>query len=326
MTNAVLGIDVSKATLDVALLNGRSYHHIFDNTEKGFEELEMWLEKHQAKASHVCLEATGQYGFPVAKHLYRQGYPVSVVNPFRIKAYRKTGLVRNKTDKMDAFVIADFCKRQQPDLWRPPEPCYAELRALTRHLDSLKDMRQQERNRSKAGITSNFVLQMIAEHIAQLEQGIEKIKGEIQRFIASHPQLQYQKDLLVSILGIADLSAANLLAEIQDISRFENVKQLDAYAGIAPEQHSSGSSVHGKSRMSKVGNVYLRKNLYMPALVAKRYNPIVKAFCARLEERKKPPMVILGAAMRKLLHIIYGVLKNGQPFDPDYLLKATQKA
>lgn len=326
MTKAFLGIDVSKATLDVALLNGKVHYGVFDNTEKGFTNLQSWLEKRQVMVGHACLEATGQYGYPAAEYLHRQGYLVSVVNPVRIKAYRKSCLVRNKTDKMDAFVIADFCQRQEPELWSPPDPIYMELRALVRHLDSLMGMRQQERNRSKSGIPSEYVLKMIGEHIALLDEKIEEIKKQISRFMDSHAQLKHQKDLLVSIPGIGELTAAKLLAEIQDVERFHNAKQLAAYAGITPQQNHSGTSVRGKGRMSKTGNIWLRKSLYMPALVAKKHNPIICAFCERLSERGKLPMVVIGAAMRKLLHMVYGILKSGNPFDPAYLEKNTVQA
>ena len=124
--------------------------------------------------------------------------------------------------------------------------------------------------------------------------------------------------MLISIPGVAELTAARLLAEIQDVRRFESARQLAAYAGVTPRQFTSGTSVHGKSRMSKMGNVHLRKHLYMPAMVAKRCNPIIQEFCERLKERNKLPKVVIGAAMRKLLHIAYGILKSEQPFDPDF--------
>ena len=315
MTNAFLGIDVSKATLDVALLNGKTHYAVFDNTEKGFKKLQRWMEKRQVVLSHTCLEATGQYAYPVAEYLYHQGHQVSVVNP-----------VRNKTDKMDAFVIADFCQRQEPELWSPPDPIYVELRALVRHLDSLMDMRQQERNRKKSGIPSEYVLNMIGEHIALLDAKVEEIKKQITELIASHAQLKRQKELLVSIPGIGELTAAKLLAEIQKVDRFQNAKQLAAYAGITPRQNYSGTSVRGKGRMSKTGNVHLRKSLYMPALVAKKHNPIIHVFCERLSERGKLPMVVVGAAMRKLLHMVYGILKSERPFDPAFLEKSAVEA
>lgn len=326
MTKTYTGIDVSKKTLDVVLLNGRDYYKVFENNEKGFRYMQKWLKKHNAPISHVCMEATGQYGFPAAEYLYSQGHQVSVVNPFRIKAYGRSCMVRNKTDKMDAYVIADFCKRHEPEVWAPPEPCYAELRALTRHLDSLMDMRQQEVNRQKSGITSTYVLTMIKEHIVQMDKNIKDIKKQIQDFINGQEQLKFLQELLVSIPSVAELTAARLLAEVQDVRRFESARQLAAYAGVTPRQFTSGTSVHGKSRMSKMGNVHLRKYLYMPAMVAKRHNPIIHEFCERLIERNKLPKVIIGAAMRKLLHIAYGVLKSEQPFDPNFLDKFAKKA
>jgi transposase len=127
------------------------------------------------------------------------------------------------------------------------------------------------------------------------------------------------QDLLVTIPGIGKLTAAKLLGEIRNIQDFQSARQLAAYAGLTPRNFLSGTSVHKKSRLSKTGNAHLRKLLFMPAITAKRWNPIVHTFCDRLILSGLRPMEVIGAAMRKLIHLVFGILKSGRPFDPNYL-------
>jgi transposase len=321
--NAYLGIDVSKAKLDVVLL--RADHAAeagqFDNSDKGFRSLHHFLKKRKVKTLHACLEATGYYGDPLALFLHQAGYVVSVVNPARIKGYAESRLSRTKTDATDAALIADFCRTQQPEAWTPPTPEQKELQALVRHLDNLTDIRQQERNRRQAGIPSETVLKTLDAHMAFLDQQIADLLRQIHDHIERHPHLRQQRDLLTSIPGIADLTAAKLLAEIRDIRVFDNAHQLAAFAGLTPRQHVSGSSVRGRSRLSKRGSARLRSALYFPAIVAQRHNPILRPFAQHLLSAGKAKLAVIVAVMRKLLHLVYGILTSGQPFDPHYLDK-----
>lgn len=316
---SILGIDVSKKTLDVVLLQDLSRQHkIFNNDTIGYQQLQRWLLSCQADCVHACLEATGQYGDGVAEYLYAEHHQVSVVNPARIKRYGESKLHRNKTDKADAFLIAEFCLKEQPSLWHPLSAEIKHLRALVRHLHDLQTNLNQETNRLSAGEQDPWVLDDLQAHINYLRERIEDTQKAMQEFINQTPKLKAQQDLLISIPGIAELTAAKLLAEIGDISVFENAPQLAAYAGLNPRGFRSGSSVHKKSIISKQGRPILRQILYMPAVSAKRYNPVICTFCARLKERDLPNMAIISAAMRKLLHQVYGVLKNQIPFDPSY--------
>ena len=321
--NSYLGIDVSKAWLDVVLL--REGHEAeagrFDNSDPGFRRLHHFLKKRKVKTLHACLEATGYYGDPLAQFLHQAGYSVSVVNPARIKGYADSRLSRTKTDSRDAALIADFCRTQQPEAWTPPAPEQQELQALMRHLENLRDMRQQEVNRRQAGIPSQTVLQTLDEHIAFLDQQIADLLRQIHDHIERHPYLRQQRDLLTSIPGIADLTAAKLLAEIRDIHVFDNARQLAAFAGLTPRQHVSGSSVRGRTRLSKRGSARLRNALYFPAIVAQQHNPILRPFALRLLAVGKSKLAVIAALMRKLLHLVYGILTSGQPFDPLYLEK-----
>jgi transposase len=320
MDTSILGIDISKAKFDVMLLHeGQSIHEVFANTPKGFGKLRHWLKKQGVKQLHACMEATGTYGDDLAEYLYQQGWAVSVVNPSRIKSYAQSQLRRNKTDKSDAAVIADFCRTQQPDLWSPPDPAVRELRGLVRYLEDLHHMRTQQLNRLKAEPGSRTVSRNLRKHITFLDRQIQEVEDLIRQHIDQHPDLKHQKELLTSIPGIGDTTASSLLAEIGDWRSFPAARQLAAFAGLTPGQHQSGSSVRSRSHLTKVGNPHLRRILYLPALTARRYNPIIKPFCDNLSLHDKSKMVVIGAAMRKLLHIAFGVLKSDLPFDPHYL-------
>jgi transposase len=320
MEQRVLGIDVAKETLDIVLSDGIHMNHSqFPNTQKGYELLEMWLQKQRANDIHVCLEATGQYGDGVAEYLYLRGFPVSVVNPARIKHYGNSKLRRNKTDKADARLIAEYCLSQKPVVWSPPPASFKDLQALVRHLEDLQVTRQQEVNRLDSGIHTTIVIDSLRALLVFLDEQIKQIKKAIQDHIEQFEELRCMRALLVTIPGIGKLTAAKLLGEIRNILDFQSARQLAAYAGLTPRNFLSGTSVHKKSRLSKTGNANLRQILYMPAIVAKRYNPIVHTFCGRLSQSGLKPMEVIGAAMRKLLHLVYGILKSGQPFDPNYL-------
>ena len=315
-----LGIDISKSKFDVALLRdeGKLRHKVFPNSPAGFQQLSAWLSKHSALPIHACMEATGTYGEALAVYLHEAGHLVSVVNPAIIKAFASTEMSRTKTDKADASLIARYCQKHQPPAWTPPPPEISELQALVRRLEALLEMLQQERNRLAAGIGSPSVKESVEQHIDYLNEQITHTQSLIRDHIDLNPTLKQQHDLLTTIPGIGDTTAAKLLAEIVEINHYQSARQVAAFAGLVPKHRESGSSVRGKPRLCKVGTARLRKAMYFPAIVATKHNPIIKAMSGRLRERGKCPMVIIGAAMRKLIHIAYGVLKSGKPFDPHY--------
>lgn len=320
MVQSILGIDVSKDSLDVELIHESGhYQQSFNNTENGINKLKNWLVSKKAGQVHVCLEATGQYSELPAEGLYAAGHLVSVVNPARIKRYGDSKLHRNKTDKADAALIAEFCLKEKPNLWAPLPPYKKELRCLVRHLDDLQRMYQQERNRLKSGERNTLVLDHLKAHMAYLQQSIKLTKAAIFQLIRTTPELKRDQELLVTIPGIGEITAARLQAEIGEIADFADASQLAAYAGLNPKGFRSGTSVHKKTRISKEGRAFLRYIIYMPAVVARYHNPLVKAFCDNLEKRRRlPQMPIIAAAMRKLFHIVFGVLKHQMPFDPNF--------
>jgi transposase len=315
-----LGIDISKATFNVALLldNGKLRHKVFANNPNGFQQLSAWLLKHKAPAVHACMEATGTYGEALATYLHQAGHRVSVLNPVIIKGFAISQMSRSKTDKSDATLIARYCEQNHPPAWTPLAPEISELQALVRRLEALLEMLQQERNRLSAGVNSVTVKENIQEHIDYLKEQIDNTEKLIREHIDQHPRLKEQRELLTSIPGIGETTAARFLAEIIDINHYDSARQVAAFAGLIPKHEESGTSVKSQARLSKVGNSRLRKAFYFPAIVARRYNPIIKEQSQRLEKRGKCAMVIIGAAMRKLVHLAYGVLKTGKPFDPLY--------
>jgi transposase len=316
---AILGIDVSQATLDVALLHDqRQRQASFPNSTQGFTKLAHWLTTHAPGKVHACLEATGRYGDAVALFLYEAGHTVSVVNPARIQAFARATMSRNKTDSGDARLIAHFCELHQPASWTPPPPEVRTLQELVRRLATLEQMHHQESNRLKAGLAAEAVQTLIEDHLRYLEAQIELVQQAIRDHIDQFPDLRRQRDLLTTIPGIGEKTATILLGEIGDLSQFKRAPQLAAYAGLTPRKHLSGTSVHRPARLCKTGNAALRKALYFPALSALRYNPLIMQLRTRLRAAGKRPMQIVGAAMRKLLHLVFGVLKSGLPFDPNY--------
>ena len=317
-----LGIDVSKNTLDVVLLKQSTQpkppHKVFPNTPAGHQQLLSWLTSHRTGSVHACLEATGTWAESVALALHEAGHTVSLVNPAQVRAFGQSQLKRTKTDKADAQLIARFCAMHQPPSWTPAPAHMRELQALVRRFEALEEMRHMEENRLQSGITSAEVRSSLEEHIAYLQEQIDKTKHQIRDHINQNPDLKNKARLLESIPGIGAATAALLLAELGDIKQFSSARQVAAFAGLVPRIRESGSSVRSRARLSKVGSSRLRKAMYFPAITALRFNPLIRGLGLRLSAAGKSKMLIVGAAMRKLLHIAYGVLKSQRPFDPTF--------
>jgi transposase len=311
-----LGIDVAKAKLDCALrlADGKFKHRVVENSRNGFAALTAWLIKHGGTNAHVCMEATGVYWEAVAEYLSGQSMVVSVINPAQIKAFGTSRLVRTKTDKVDAKLIAQFCFERQPEAWQAPSLSEQALRALVLRLDALQSMRTQERNRLE--VARDIVKADIASHITWLENEIKMLAKKIRDHLDNDPDMKNRQELLDSIPGIGERTIALLLAFSIHPGRFANARQAAAFAGLDPRQHESGSSVKGKPRMSKVGHSILRKALYMPAMVTLYKTDWGRQFRDRLAASGKPPKLIIGAMMRKLVQVAYGVLKSGKLFNP----------
>ena len=315
----IVGIDISKAKFDATLLVGERIRHVaLSNTEAGFEQLLAWLARHRpdpAMPLHACMEATGNYGLDLADFLHSHSFRVSIVNPARIKAFAASELARNKTDKLDAALIARFCRAHSPATWTPPAGHLRELRELVRRCDALKVARVQELNRKQAGFASPAVAASIAAHLEWLDRQIEEIMKGARRLIAADPVLMRNLTLLRGITGFGEISATVLLAELPNIAEF-TPKALAAFTGLSPQEYSSGSSVQRPGRISRMGSERLRSILYMCALSAKRNNKALAGFAGRMHGAGKAPKVILIAVARKLLVFAHAVIRTQKPFDP----------
>lgn len=313
-----LGIDVAKAKLDCALRlqDGKYKHKVFENKPSGFAALIVWLAKHGAVEPHVCMEATGVYWEAVAEFLADRKMTVSVLNPAQVKAFGASRLVRTKTDKVDAQLLAKFGCERRPEPWQAPSPSEQALRALVLRLEALQAMRTQETNRLE--VAREIVKAEISSHIAWLDHEIKALTKKIRDHIDADPDMKNKQELLDSIPGVGERTIALLLAFCLHPGRFANARQAAAFAGLDPRQHESGSSVRGKPRMSKLGHAFLRKALYMPAMVTLYKTDWGQRFRQRLAAAGKPPKLIIGAMMRKLVHVAFGVLKSAKPFNSEW--------
>lgn len=320
---AILGIDISKANFHAFLIDGdREAKKSFANGAAGFRQLESWLKNRGAGEIWACMEATGSYWEALALHLHEAGHRVSVVNPSRTKAYARSEMLRAKTDPVDAAMIARFALAHKPAAWQPPPAETRMLQGLVRQLDHLKATKAEETVRLQTPQLPGLVQTSIEEVITTLDSQIREIEKALDDHIDRHPDLKRQRELLVSIDGIGDTTAALIIGEIPTIGLFESSRAVSAYAGLSPRTLQSGSSVWGRGALCKTGNSRLRKAMYFPALTAMRCNPLIKPFVERLSQRGKPRMVIVGAVMRKLLVLAYGVLKSGRHFDPSFSVPA----
>lgn len=310
-----LGIDIAKAKFDVALAVGTKFRtKTFANDVQGFAQLDAWLKRYDVACAHACLEATGAYGEALALHLTDAGHRVSMINPALAKAHAQSLGLRSKTDALDARVLADFCREKQPPAWTPPPAAERRLRALVLRHQALVEMQTQEKNRREA--LREDVRDSIETHLAWLAGEIARIEQAIAQALDDDDDLRGKRDLLASIPGLGERTIAVLLAYGVDGARFDRARQFVAFAGLCPRLCVSGSSVRARPRLSKVGHAFLRRALYMPAMVTLYRTPWGRVFLERLAARGKPPKLIIGAMMRKLAHVAFGVLKSGKPFDP----------
>ena len=318
---AWIGLDIAKLTFEACLLRnqGKPQHKNFANTPEGFAKLIRWVEYLAPEAIlHYCMEATGTYYETLAVFLAEGNHRVSVINPYRTRHAALASGSTNKTDPAEAKDLAEYCRKENPPLWRRAA---AEVRthiALLRRLQTLKDHLTQEQNRlGEPGVEAQ-VQASLHNSIAFVQSEIAALLEQIDTHIKGHPNLKQDRDLLTSIPGVGELTAAWLMAELPDIKQFSCAEAAAAYAGLAPSPYTSGTSVKRLTHLSKKGNPRLRRALFMPALTALRFNPLVAAVYERLIAKGRPRMVAVGAAMRKLVMLAYGILKNREKFDKDW--------
>ena len=317
-TTGLAGIDVSARSLSVCLeVEGRREVFEETNTTQGHRRLCKRLARRGAAVVRVAMEPTGPYSLAPALALVEAGFEVMMVNPKDAQRFASL-LTRSKTDALDAEVLLNYLQRMPFVAWKAPSPVRLELQAVARRLAALVKQGTQEKNRlhaEKSRGLSRAVQEDLAESLAQLAQRIKHLEQQGRQRIADDEELERCNQLLLSVRGIGQRSAVLLLAELALLPPGLSAPQWVAHAGLDPRHVQSGSSVHKPSRISRCGNAHLRHALYMPALVAVRYEPRVRAFYEELLRRGKAPLPALTAVMRKLLHSLYGMLKTRTPFD-----------
>lgn len=316
-----VGIDIAKRKFDLAwTVDGKLRKtKVFENTAGGHKELLAWLGRNGVDVAdcHVAMEATSQYYEGVATALHDAGFKVSVVNPLQIKAYGDSKMRRQKTDKADAKLIAEYCASEQPIEWQPPPKEVRELQRLLARLEAVQDMLAQERNRQHEA--QGVPLESVERVIVSLDEEQQLLEKKIKDHIDGNPGLREQQELLETIPGVGPRVSSYFIAWLR-AERFDDVRQAVAFVGLSPEHHESGDSVRRKSRLSKLGHGRLRKILYFPAMSAMRCNAAAKAFSDRLKASGKSGKVVIVAVMRKLIHWMMGVLRSGIAFDANLAL------
>lgn len=319
----IIGIDVSKKKIDCAWLRdlqrGKIKTRVFDNTPEGAQALLEWAQRHTGVACpelHFVMEATGVYHEALADALYRAGARVSVVNPAQLRRYAESVGRRSKTDKKDSVRLAWYGATQQPQPWQPPPEEVRVLKALVARLEAVESDIQRENNRLEKTQASDVhpeVRRSIRSVLSHLEAEKQRLLKEIEQHIDQNPTLKQDHRLLESIPGIGPVLSRYMTVMLRSRD-FRSATQAGAYVGLVPLHRQSGTSLRGRSTISKSGNSKLRAKLYMAAVVAIQHNPTIRAFYRRLLSNGKTKMQALVAAMRKLVHICYGVLKHQQPF------------
>ena len=315
---AILGLDLAKDSVQaqLQLASAGKVCFAFANNPSGFKKLGHILEQHCVALVHAGVEATGAYSQPLTCWLHAQGYRVSLLNPRRVRDYARSAGLRNKTDALDAGVIADYVRaqRERLPLWQPPIAEVRQLQELVRRRHQVDGLLLAERNRlESATATVRSSIERLIEVLGSEKASLEKAMATQ---IRAHPQLLRNQQLLCTIKGIGSLTASVILAEMATPAQVQRARQAAALAGLCPRREISGSSVRRNKGMGKEGSRYLRRALYMPALVAIKHNVPLRHFAQRLQAAGKSEMAIIGAVMRKLVHISFGVLKHQQPFNP----------
>lgn len=327
---AFLGADISKNKIDVCLLvagiKGKKKQKVFTNEPCVARKIIDWLEAQKCASDNmtVVMEATGIYHENLAYGLHDAGISVCMANPYRVREFACGMDILTKNDTVDAFVLACYGELKHPDAWVPPSVEVRKLRALLRQRDALKEDVQRTANRlEKAHSTSTP-----GEVIASLERTHSWLSDELERIeklITDHtdndPGLKADLELLKSIKCVKEQVGREMLALLKD-GTFKSASQVAAYLGITPVERVSGSSVRGRAHMSKTGPSIVRAKLYVAALSAIRWNKPAKAIYERLVAKGKAKKAALGAVMRKLVHMCFGVLKTRLPWDENYAATA----
>lgn len=323
----ILGIDVSKAKLDVCVLaeGAEPLHFVLPNTQKGFAALRHRLAKPTIASCTACLEATNVYSAGIAVYLYDHGAAVVVANPAAVHAFMHAQLRRAKTDKADAISIAKYVRAMADDLhpWHPLPADYEELRDLTRRLYDIRHEGARIKNKiekikyytSPAAAT---IARSLRADLLHHQRQARAILTAIRSCLNKSEEMSRRFERLTSATGVGEMTALTFMAEVPDVRRFSEAKQLAAFVGMTPHIRHSGEQQPISQPISKMGNARLRQAMYMASLTAKRFNPPLVLFAQRLKEKGKKPMLVNIAVARKLVHQLYAIDRYQTVFDPNY--------
>jgi len=324
----VVGIDVSKAKLDVVWLRDiqtlKAKSKVLGNDRAGHKDLLVWLQKQldqPLEQIHVVMEATGIYHETLAYWLHEHGVKVSVVNPAQARDFAKGLGTVHKTDKVDALILARYGALISPSLWQPEPRAIRELKALLARLEALETDLQREQNRlekAEFGAFSSVILDSLHTMIGELQKERDRLEREIDDHIDRHPDLKNDLRLLRSIPGVGPVVSRVMLSVLRSRD-FRQASECAAFLGVIPKLKESGV-FKGRTTLSKKGAPSVRAKLYMAAIVASQHNPAIRAQRERLLGRGKTKMQALGAAMRKLVHQCFGVLKHQTAYSPQLAL------
>lgn len=325
-----VGLDVSAKKFDATFqVRGKPFteSHTYDNDPEGHVYFLGKLSRLMGNGrAEVCFESTGAYSLDIALLLHgTDDVGVMVVNPRQISNFRDARGERNKSDRKDSELALVFLQCMGFSAWAAPSAERIKLRYLARRIADLVKLQTQEKNRLHAAEaardTPELVRKDIRQHLEELAARIETLRREALTLVKGSQEMNQYYRLMISVKGIADVSAIKILSELLVIPAGLKSKQWVAWAGLDPVIYESGTSVHKKPRISKRGSAHLREALYMPALSAANHDPNVRAFYQELQARGKVKMLALSAVMRKLLHSLYGMLKHGKPFDGEKFRK-----
>jgi transposase len=317
---AYVGIDIAKKTFDVAIRTAQGYlESSFDNNPRGFRKLINWLrESGELNQFNIVMEATGKHHLSLAIELHTLVKSVAVINPRCAKAFADSKLRRSKTDPADARGLADFGVSHQPRSWVAPSQVEQDVKEIARRVKSLCQMISAEKNRL-ADARCLEAKRSINSAITALSKLKAKAEGQLAKMIQSDSVLRHRLELVVSIPGVGVPSGTKIVAELGPMECYEKARDLGAHAGLTPRLNQSGTSLDKRGGICKIGSSRLRGILYFPAIVAIKHNPLMVQFSKRLRNNGKSEMTIIVAVMRKLLHQVFGVIKNDTPFNPNIL-------
>jgi len=310
-----VGIDVSKATLDVAQGTGKTASEFWQgpNDDEGIERLIARLTIDKAKPTLVVLEATGGYELLVASMLATAGIPVAIVNPRQVRDFAKALGILAKTDKLDAGVLYRFAEAMRPEARPLPDPQVRELQALLVRRRQLVDMLTMEKNRRAGAAVSARLRKSIEKHIAWLEEALRRANDDIDQAVRQSPLWREQEQLLRSVPGIGPVTARTILAELPELGQMHR-KEAAKLVGVAPLNCDSGK--FKGTRTIWGGRASVRTVLYMATLTAVRRNPVIAAMYNRLLGRGKKKKVALVACMHKLLTILAAMMRSQERWAP----------